>query len=94
MTTTKAPPVHIEWGLSVLDWRSHTIDVCRDDHPGGVYRAQCGHLLDSVVPLRERPLAAPCPACATLQLELVQAALERAGRRIEQAQSHHRRRDE
>jgi hypothetical protein len=31
----------------------------------------CGHLLLGVVPLQKRPLAALCPTCATLQLELV-----------------------
>ncbi len=70
------PPARIRCGLSVLDWRSHAIDICRD-HPRGLYRAQCGHQLLGVVALQERPVAAPCPTCTTLQLELVQAALDR-----------------
>jgi hypothetical protein len=80
------PPARIRWGLSVLDWRSHAIDICRD-HPGGVYRAQCGHLLLRVVPLWERPVSAPCPTCATLQLELVQAALDRAAAALGEVRS-------
>jgi hypothetical protein len=80
------PLARIRWGLWVLDWRSHAIDICRD-HPGGVYRAQCGHLLLGVVPLWERPVAAPCPTCATLQLELVQAAFDRAAAALGEVRS-------
>lgn len=68
------------------DWRSHAIERCRD-HPSGVNRAQCGHLLLGVVALQERPVAAPCPTCATLQLELVQAALDRAAAALGEARS-------
>jgi hypothetical protein len=42
----------------VLDWRGHAIDE-RGDHPIGVYRAQCGHLLTVVTELFEPPNAAP-----------------------------------
>ena len=44
----------MKWGLSVLDWHSHAIDE-RGDHPIGVYRAQCGHLLMVVTTLHEAP---------------------------------------
>jgi hypothetical protein len=76
----------IRWGLSVLDWHSHAIDE-RLDHPIGVYKAQCGHLLMMVVQLHEQPSGKPCETCATLQLELVQAALDRAAAALGQARS-------
>lgn len=83
------------WGLSVQDWRSHAIDICRDHPqwrvPGPVRSPAAG-----VVPLQERPLTAPCPTCATLQLEcatlqleLVQAALDRAAAALGKARSGH-----
>jgi hypothetical protein len=34
----------VRWGLSVQDWRGHAVDEL-GDHPSGVYRAECGHLL-------------------------------------------------
>lgn len=42
----------IKWGLSVLDWRDHAINESQD-HPIGVLKAECGHLLMLVTPLRE-----------------------------------------
>lgn len=67
----------MKWRLSVLDWRSHAIDE-RADHLKGVYKAECGHLLMVVVPLHDAPYGKACEACATKQLEVAQAALERA----------------
>lgn len=58
----------MKWGLSVLDWRSHAIDEWAD-HPLGVYKAECGHLLMMVTTLHDRPYGEPCEACATLQLD-------------------------
>lgn len=52
----------IRWGLSILDWRSHAIDE-RADHPIGVYRAQCGHVLMMVTELFDRPNGALCQMC-------------------------------
>lgn len=46
--------VVIKCGLSPLDWRSHAVDE-RADHPIGVYRAQCGHLLMMITALPEMP---------------------------------------
>ncbi len=60
----------MKWGLSVLDWRSHAIDECRD-HPLGVLKAECGHRLMMVTTLYDRPYGAPCEACAALQLARV-----------------------
>jgi hypothetical protein len=42
----------IKWGLSVLDWRDHAINESQD-HPIGVFKAECGHLLMLVTALRE-----------------------------------------
>ncbi|MGH3813285.1 MAG: hypothetical protein ACRDUV_12630 [Pseudonocardiaceae bacterium] len=68
----------MKWGLSVLDFRSHAIDD-RADHPcGGVYRAECGHLLMRLTTLHEQPCGKPCAACAGTQLEVARAALDRA----------------
>lgn len=58
----------MKWGLSVLDWHSHAIDDLAD-HPLGVYKAECGHLLMMVVTLHDRPGGSPCEACAALQLD-------------------------
>jgi hypothetical protein len=55
----------MKWGLSVLDWRSHAIDE-RAEHPIGVLKAECGHLLMTVTTLHEKPYGAPCEACASL----------------------------
>lgn len=52
----------LRWGLSVLDWHDHAIDD-HLDHPIGVLKARCGHLLMMVTPLRET-CGTPCPACA------------------------------
>jgi hypothetical protein len=59
--------VSVKWGLSVLDWRSHAINE-RAEHPIGVLRAECGHLLMTVTVLHETPYTASCEACAALQL--------------------------
>lgn len=67
----------IKWGLSVLDWQSHAIDE-RGDHPLGVFKAECGHLLMMVVTLEDQPNGRPCAACASKQLALARAALDRA----------------
>ncbi len=56
----------MKWGLSPLDWCSHAIDE-RRDHPLGVLKAECGHLLMMVTTLRDRPFGAPCEACAAKQ---------------------------
>jgi hypothetical protein len=60
--------VVVKWGLSVLDWRSHAINE-HAEHPTGVLKAECGHLLMTVTTLRETPYTAPCEACATLQFD-------------------------
>ena len=76
----------IRWGLSVLDWCSHAIDE-RRMHPVGVFKAECGHLLMVVTTLHEAPNGKPCEACAAQQLELVQAALDRAAAALGEARS-------
>jgi hypothetical protein len=53
----------IKWGLSVLDWRDHAIND-HHDHPTGVYKAQCGHSLMTVTPLRDTSCGTQCQACA------------------------------
>lgn len=57
----------MKWGLSPLDWRSHVIDE-RRDHPIGVLKAECGHLLMMVTALHEAPYGTPCDACAAQRL--------------------------
>jgi hypothetical protein len=57
----------VQWALSVEDWRSHAVDEL-GDHPSGVYRAECGHLLMMVTTLHDEPHGAPCQVCAALQL--------------------------
>jgi hypothetical protein len=53
----------IKWALSVLDWRDHAINE-NQDHPIGVLKAECGHLLMLVTPLRETSCGTKCEACA------------------------------
>ena len=55
----------IKWGLSILDWRDHAIDE-RRDHPIGVFKAECGHLLMMVTTLRAAPSGTQCEACAAV----------------------------
>ena len=55
----------IKWELSILDWRDHAIDE-RRDHPIGVFKAECGHLLMMVTTLRATPSGTPCQACAAV----------------------------
>jgi hypothetical protein len=57
----------IRWGLSTLDWRRHAVDPCAN-HPIGVYKAQCGHLLATVTPLDDEPAGSVCEACSGIQL--------------------------
>lgn len=56
----------MRWGLSILDFHHHAIDE-RGDHPTGVYKAECGHLLLMVTPLHEEPYGRLCGACAAIQ---------------------------
>lgn len=73
----------VKWALSVEDWHSHAVDE-RAEHPTGVYRAECGHLLQTVVTLHDEHLGVPCGVCATLQLDVVQATLDRAAAALQQ----------
>ena len=50
-------------GLSPLAWRNHAVDE-RANHPSGMYRAQCGHLLMGVTYLFEEPTGKSCEGCA------------------------------
>ncbi len=52
----------MKWGLSPLDWRRHAVDEWAD-HPIGVYKAQCGHLLLMVTELNTEPAGSRCAAC-------------------------------
>jgi hypothetical protein len=56
----------IKWGLSVLDWRNHAIDEWAD-HPIGVLKAECGHLLLMVTTLHNEPTGRVCEECAVVQ---------------------------
>ncbi len=67
----------MRWGLSVLDWRSHAINE-HAEHPIGVLRAECGHLLMMVTTLHEKPYGDPCEACAALRFD--RAMVEVPGR--------------
>jgi hypothetical protein len=58
----------VRWGLSVLDWRSHAINE-HAEHPIGVFKAECGHLLMMVTTLHKKPSGEPCQACATLRFD-------------------------
>jgi hypothetical protein len=65
----RAPAAHsvaeghpMNWGLSILDFQAHAIDPLAD-HPVGVYRARCGHLLMAVTELCEQPPGRVCPEC-------------------------------
>lgn len=57
----------VKWALSILDWRSHAVDEFAD-HPIGVYKALCGHLLMMVAELADGPGGKPCEACAETQV--------------------------
>jgi len=50
----------IKWGLSVPDWRDHAIEA-HHDHPTSVHKAQCGHSLMMVTPLRDKPSRGTMP---------------------------------
>ncbi|MGH3692637.1 MAG: hypothetical protein ACRDRX_01295 [Pseudonocardiaceae bacterium] len=63
----------IKWGLSVLDFRRHAVDECAE-HPIGVYKAQCGHLLMMVTPLLAAPVSSRCEVCAAVQSGRARAA--------------------
>lgn len=52
----------MSWGLSILDFQAHAIDLLAD-HPVGVYRARCGHLLMVVTELCEQPSGRACAEC-------------------------------
>lgn len=52
----------VRWGRSVLDWHCHAVDELAE-HSGGVYRAQCGHVLLAVTPLRVVPAGWVCDGC-------------------------------
>ncbi|MGH3806447.1 MAG: hypothetical protein ACRDRU_07395 [Pseudonocardiaceae bacterium] len=72
----------MRWGLSVLDWRSHAINE-HADHPIGVLKAECGHLLMAecghllmmVTTLHEKPSGVPCEACAALRFDHAMAEI-------------------
>lgn len=49
----------MSWGLSILNFQAHAIDPLAD-HPVGVYRARCGHLLMVVTELCEQPPGRVC----------------------------------
>lgn len=67
-------PDDMKWGLSVLDWRSHAINE-HADHPIGVLKAECGHLLMMVTTLHEKPFRIPCEACAALRFDHAMAEI-------------------
>jgi hypothetical protein len=52
----------------VLDFHSHAINE-HAEHPLGVLRAECGHLLMMVTTLHEKPSAVRCEACAALRFD-------------------------
>lgn len=55
-------------GLSGRHWRSHAINE-HAEHPLGVVKAECGHLLMMVTALREKPFGKPCQARAALRFD-------------------------
>jgi hypothetical protein len=58
----------IKWGMSILDWRRHAVDLTRD-HPIGVYKAECGQNLMVVTPLCNNPLDNVCAECRVVALK-------------------------
>jgi hypothetical protein len=57
----------VKWDLSILDFAWHAIDE-RADHPIGVFKAECGHLLLMVTPLHTELYGRACEECAGAQL--------------------------
>lgn len=56
------------WALSPLDCQAHLL-VCVGEHPQGALKAQCGHLMSSVVPHQpEQPPGrrSRCVTCAAI----------------------------
>ena len=53
----------IKSGLCPLASRNHAVDE-RANHPSGMYRAQCGHLLMGVTDLFEEPTGKSCEGYA------------------------------
>ena len=58
----------MRWGLNVLDWRSHAINEV-GEHPIGVLKAECEHLLMMITTLHEKPSGVPRKACVTLRFD-------------------------
>lgn len=56
----------VQWGFSVLDLSRHAINNQRN-HPLGVFKADCGHLLPIVAPMTDEPYGRLCQECVNLQ---------------------------
>jgi hypothetical protein len=52
----------LKWELSPLGGLYHAVDNTAE-HPSGVYRTECGHMLVAYTTLRDVPLRNPCGAC-------------------------------
>jgi hypothetical protein len=63
----------MKWGFSTLDFAWHAIDD-RASHPGGVFKAECGHLLLRITNLYDELHGDPCGDCATIQLARAEQA--------------------
>lgn len=64
----------IKWGLSIVDWHYHAVDVVRV-HPSGVYKAECNHTLLMVTRLYEVAYGRVCGACSTKQFNVARKQL-------------------
>ncbi|HZA18055.1 MAG TPA: hypothetical protein VE645_14435 [Pseudonocardiaceae bacterium] len=52
-----------QWAFSPLDYAAHLL-LCDRDHPVGVLKARCGHLLPVAAAVLDRPPGRTCPQCA------------------------------
>ena len=50
------------WAFSPLDYAAHLL-LCDGDHPVGVLKARCGHLLPLRPAVHEHPVGRTCPQC-------------------------------
>jgi hypothetical protein len=55
------------WAFSPLDYTAHLL-LCDGDHPPGVLKARCGHLLPVAAAVHEHPAGRTCPQCALVFL--------------------------
>jgi hypothetical protein len=60
------------WAFSPLDYAAHLL-LPDGDHPYGVLKARCGHLLPTVASVYDRPCGRKCLTCEVIFLARCEA---------------------